>query len=340
MGSVSIKDIARAAGVSHSTVSRALRNSTLIRPATRTRIQELARQMGYSPDTIARSLVTGRTRTVGIVVTTIADPFVAEVVRGVENRALPSGYSAILASSGGEPEREVAAVEMLRAKRVEAVIVTSSRVGALYLDRLEQQKVPVVLINDHSADAGPYTFSVTVDNRGGGRLAAEHLLALGHRRIAFVAAAPGHSDSVERQAGYAEALAAHGLAWDPALVLAGDGRAEGGAAAFAALVALPQRPTAVFCYNDMTAIGLLRAARLAGLRVPQDLSVVGFDDIVYASYVVPTLTTISQPTTALGECAMDMALALAGGAPGPVDSHVVMPGHLVVRESSGPPPGV
>ncbi len=335
MGRVSIKDIARAAGVSHSTVSRALRDVTLIRPATRSRIQALAHEMGYSPDTIARSLVTGHTRTVGIVVTTIADPFVAEVVRGVENRALPSGYSTILASSGGEPDREVAAVEMLRAKRVEAVIVTSSRVGALYLQRLEAQQVPVVLINDHTSQTAPTTFSVTVDNMAGGRLATEHLVALGHRRIAYISSAPGHSDSVERLAGYRQALEAAGIPRDDALLVPGNGRADGGEAALSAMQALAQPVTAAFCYNDMTAIGLLRAARLAGVRVPQDLAVVGFDDILYASYVVPPLTTISQPTMAMGERAMDMALALASGAGAPPESHVVMPGRLVVRESSG-----
>jgi len=335
MAHVSIKDIARAAGVSHSTVSRALRNSALIRPATRERIQEIAREMGYSPDTIARSLVTGRTRTVGIVVTTITDPFVAELVHGIENHALPSGYSTILASSGGEPEREVAAVEMLRAKRVEAVIVTSSRVGALYLERLEAQEVPVVLINDHTSQAAPTTCSVTVDNRGGGRLATEHLVGLGHWRIAYVAAAPGHYDGVERQTGYRQALDAASIPQDPGLVLAGDGRADGGERAFAALQTLAEPATAVFCYNDMTAIGLLRAARRAGVRVPDDLAVVGFDDIAFASYVVPALTTIAQPTTSMGECAMDMALALAGGGEACPRRHVVMPGRLIVRESSG-----
>jgi len=271
MAHVSIKDIARAAGVSHSTVSRALRNSALIRPATRERIQGIAREMGYSPDTIARSLVTGRTRTVGIVVTTITDPFVAELVHGIENHALPSGYSTILASSGGEPEREVAAVEMLRAKRVEAVIVTSSRVGALYLERLEAQEVPVVLINDHTSQAAPTTCSVTVDNRGGGRLATEHLVGLGHRRIAYVAAAPGHYDGVERQTGYRQALDAASIPQDPGLVLAGDGRADGGERAFAALQTLAEPATAVFCYNDMTAIGLRRyRVRLVRRPHPDD----------------------------------------------------------------------
>ena len=138
MAPVSIKDIARMAGVSHSTVSRALRDSTLVKPETSARIQQLARDMGYSPDARARSLVMGQSRTVGVVVTTISDPFAAEVVQGIENAAHDEDYTVILCNSNAEPEREIAAVEMLRSKRVDAVIVTSSRIGALYLEHLER----------------------------------------------------------------------------------------------------------------------------------------------------------------------------------------------------------
>jgi LacI family transcriptional regulator len=167
----SIKDIARAAGVSHSTVSRALSDSPLISAATKSRIQHLAREMGYSPDESARSLVMGRTRTVGVVVTTIADPWAAEVMEGIERTAYASGYSLILAASNDEPEREIAAVEMLRSKRVDAVIVTSSRVGALHQGRLGAAGVPVILLNSHSQQHVPHTFSVRVDDRHGACLA-------------------------------------------------------------------------------------------------------------------------------------------------------------------------
>jgi len=167
---VSIKDIAQAAGVSHSTVSRALGDSPLVKAETKAHIKRLAQEMGYTPDAIARSLVTRQTRTVGVVVTTITDPFVAEVVQGIEDTALENDYSVILASSAAEPDREVAAVEMLRAKRVDSVIVTSSRVGALYLEHLERIGVPVVLINNHNEQSGRYTFSVSVDNQHGGHL--------------------------------------------------------------------------------------------------------------------------------------------------------------------------
>ena len=333
---VSIKDIAEAAGVSHSTVSRALSDSSLVKVETKARIQRLAQEMGYSPDAIARSLVTQRTHTVGVVVTTITDPFVAEVVQGIEDTAQAEDYSVILASSSSEPERELAAVEMLRAKRVDCVIVTSSRVGALYLEHLERIGVPVVLINNHNRQSGRYTFSVSVDNQHGGHLATVHLVERGHRRIGYISGPADHSDDVERLAGYRQALGEAGIPVDPTLILSGNGRLDGGERALDTLVGLVEPPTAVFCYNDMTAIGLISAARRAGLSVPEDLAVVGFDDIPLAVHVYPPLTTIAQPQRDMGRQAMNMALALMA-----VDdsttpfSDIVVKGRLVVRESSG-----
>jgi len=333
---VSIKDIAEAAGVSHSTVSRALSDSPLVKAETKVRIQRLAKDMGYTPDAIARSLVTQKTHTVGVVVTIITDPFVAEVVQGIEDLAQEHDYSVILASSASEPERELAAVEMLRAKRVDSVIVTSSRVGALYLEHLERIGVPVVLVNNHNAQSGRYTFSVSVDNQHGGRLATRHLVEQGHRCIGYISGPADHSDDAERLAGYRQAVDEAGIPFDPALVVPGNGRLDGGERALHALAGLAELPTAVFCYNDMTAIGLISAARQAGLSVPQDLAVVGFDDIPLAARVCPPLTTVAQPQRDMGRWAMQMALALmtAGDSTTPF-SDIVVKGKLVVRESSG-----
>jgi DNA-binding LacI/PurR family transcriptional regulator len=344
MPRVSIKDIAREAEVSHSTVSRALSDSPLVRDETKVRIQHLAREMGYSPDALARSLVVGRTLTVGIVVTSIADPFIAEIVQGIERLALDLGYSVILASSDGEPEREIAAVEMLRTKRVDGVIVTSSRVGALYQEHLDRLGVPVVLVNSHSRQAGRYTYSISLDNRHAGSLAAQHLVQLGHRRIAYVCGPADHahqrgSDDLERVAGYRDALYRAGISHDRALIVPGTGSAEGGEKALPALLSLEDTPTAAFCYNDMTAIGLLRAARHRGVMVPQDLAVVGLDGIDLASYVSPSLTTVAQPITRMGRGAMKMVLKLMeNGDPHSGDvSDLVFQGHLVVRESTAEP---
>lgn len=334
---VSIKDIARAAGVSHSTVSRALSDSPLVSDATRARIQRLAMEMGYSPNSLARSLVTRQTHTVGVVVTTIANPFIAEVVQGIEATAQDHGYTVILCNSGAEPEREIAAVEMLRSKRVDGVIVTSSRIGALYLEHLERIGVPIVLINNHNEESGRYTFTVTVDNVHGGQLATQHLIELGHRRIAYVTAPADHSSDLDRLTGYRQALGEAGLEPDPALIIPGNGQADGGEAAFEILKDLHPLPTAVFCYNDMTAIGLMTTARQAGRSVPGDLAVVGFDDIPFARYCFPPLTTIVQPKIEMGQLAMKMALSLMT-----TDqenkaqefSNIVVQGKLIVRAST------
>jgi len=333
---VSIKDIAKAAGVSHSTVSRALSDSPLVSDETKARIQRLAQEMGYSPNILARSLVTRQTYTVGVVVTTIADPFVAEVVQGIEATAHDHGYTVILCNSGAVPEREIAAVEMLRSKRVDGVIVTSSRVGALYLEHLERIGAPIVLINNHNEESGRYTFTVTVDNRHGGYLATKHLIELGHRRIAYVTAPADHSSDLDRKSGYRQALTQSGIEPDPTLIIPGNGRADGGERALKAIMELDDLPTAVFCYNDMTAIGLIHAARQAGLSVPRDLAVVGFDDILFARYFHPPLTTIAQPKVEMGRLAMKMALSLMNVEEGEEEelSNIVVQGELIVRAST------
>jgi DNA-binding LacI/PurR family transcriptional regulator len=178
-------------------------------------------------------------------------------------------------------------------------------------------------------------YSIEADNLGGGREATQHLLDLGHRRIAYIAGPVEEWDSVERQRGYEEALRAHGLVVDPALIVRGNGWPEGGKEAIRQLLALPTPPTAVFCYNDVTALGAMRAAWAAGLRVPQDLSVVGFDDIDLAHCFEPPLTTIAQPTRQMGEKAVQMVLNLVAGAE--FVENCVLPSLLVVRESTMPP---
>jgi DNA-binding LacI/PurR family transcriptional regulator len=214
-------------------------------------------------------------------------------------------------------------------------MVTSSRVGALYLEHLERIGVPVVLINNHNEQSGRYTFSVSVDNEHGGHLATQHLVERGHRRIAYVSGTIDQSDSAGRLEGYRQALEENDIPFDPTLVVPGNGRLDGGERALHALISLDSPPTAVFCYNDMTAIGLLRAARQAGLSMPEHLAVVGFDDIPLATYVCPPLTTVVQPQRDMGRQAMNMALALmaAGDSIAPF-SDIVVKGRLTVRETT------
>jgi DNA-binding LacI/PurR family transcriptional regulator len=334
---VSIKDIAQAANVTPGTVSRALRDSPRVNPETKKRIQQLADDMGYTPDARARSLVMGRTQTIGVVVTTITDPFIGTMVQMIESAAYEQGYTVVLVSSNDIPEREIEAVQMLQSRRVDGVIVASSRVGALYQERLDQLRVPVVLINSLAEHSGQYTISVSVDNQHGGYQATNHLIQKGHRRIAYVTAPADRNDSMERMAGYRNALAEAGIAYDPSLVVQGTGRAGGGKRALPVLLSLDDAPSAVFCYNDMTAIGLMSAACDAGLSVPHDLAVVGFDDIAFAQLAHPSLTTIAQPVDRLGRGAVEIVLAFLSddGSSERTVTDVTLRGQLIVRASSG-----
>lgn len=334
---VSIKDIAQAAEVTPGTVSRALRDSPRVNAETKKRIQRLADEMGYSPDAQARSLVLGRTETIGVVVTTMVDPFIGAIVQTIESAARGHGYAVILASSNDMPEREISAVEMLRSRRVDGVIVTSSRVGALHQERLGRLSVPVVLMNSRAERSGKQTFSVGVDNHHGGYLATSHLIQKGHRRIAYVSSPSDRSDSVERMTGYRDALTEAGIGFHPSLVVQGTGRPGGGQRALSVLLSLDDAPSAVFCYNDMTAIGLMDAALEAGLSLPQDLAIVGFDNITFARFTRPQLTTIAQPVRRLGRRAVDMLLTLlSDGDPSELPvTNVKLCGRLIVRASSG-----
>jgi DNA-binding LacI/PurR family transcriptional regulator len=331
---VSIKDIARIAGVSHSTVSRALRGSALIPLATRERIQRIAADHGYAARAIARSLVTQKTHAVGVVVTSVADPFNGEIVDGLEQTANKAGYSVVLASSQADPEREMTIVQTLRERRVDGIIVASSRVGALYSEHLATLELPIVLLNNQQAE--DFGHSISIDNVDGAEQATAHLAELGHRRIAYIGDRLGmHSDS-ERCRGYRNALKAHRISFEKAQVVQGDGKPTGGRRALAELLRLPDTPTAVFCYNDMTALGVLEEAASRKIRVPRDLSICGFDDIFFTAFLQPPLTTVRQPKRELGIGAMQMLLQLLASEE--TSRKVMVRGELVVRKSTAPPP--
>jgi len=329
---VSIKDIARSANVSHSTVSRALSDSPLVKEETKALIKRIAEEMGYSPHALARSLVTRRTQTVGVVVTTIADPFVSEIVRGLEETSQNHGYTIVLCNSNAEPRRELAAVKALREKRVDGIIITASRIGDLYMPLLEDFGVPIVLIN--SQQTGEYVYSIATDDHKGAEIATEHLLSLGHIRIGYIASPNNVSSSQARLEGYRTALELHGLQFDPVLIADGDGRPAAGAQAAARLASLTDPPTALFCYNDMTAIGVIRALNDLGLNVPADVSVVGYDDIPLVEYLNPPLTTVGQRKYDMGCMAMEMLLSLLNGAQNVQD--ITIEPTLICRKSTAP----
>lgn len=337
---VSIKDIAQAADMAHSTVSRALRGSPLISDETRERIQRLAREMGYTPNAVAQSLQTQRTNTVGLVVTSIADPFFADVVKGVEEVAQSTEFSVFLNSSHNDPDREIQVIETFHRRRVDGILVASSRIGSNHVDRLARIEVPVVLLNSEAEKGHDFLHSVTVDDGTGAREAVRHLIELGHRRIGYLGVRNRPLSNQRRRQGYREALEEAGIEpreeWIEIAPLGETGREEDVTAAEAlAPRLLDAGVTAIFCFNDMIATGVLLACRQRGVRVPDACSVVGFDNIDLARYVSPALTTVHQHKWEMGRIAMQMLHDLIEDES--VQNRVLSP-KLVYRESTAPPP--
>jgi DNA-binding LacI/PurR family transcriptional regulator len=326
----SIKDIARIASVSHATVSRALRESPLVNPKTAQRIRQIAAEYGFRTSAVARSLATSRTRTIGVVVTSIADPFVAEVVNGIEEEAIAQDYSVFLASCHADPKREIKVVQSFEDRRVDGIVVTASRVGALYAPVLQKLHIPIVLLNNQHPSH--FAHSVLIENFEASRRAVGYLIKLGHRRIAYIGDRFGYSSDSERFSGYRSALDEAGLPFRPELVVHGDGRAESGTSAIGTLLRVAEPATAVFCYNDMTAIGALKGLGEHGLRVPEDISIVGFDDLPLASYMRPPLTTVRQPKHEMGRLAAQVLLKLIDGSD--AEQSIQVAGELIVRQST------
>ena len=326
---VTIAEVASRAGVSTATVSRVLSGAANALPATRARVLAAVSELDYRPSGIARALKRRETRTLGLLVTDIGNPFYPLVARAVEAAAHELGYAIVLANGGNDPEREIAHLELLLERRVDGILVASSRVSHRHAARLRRAPVPVVLIN---SIAGPTLSGVATAHRRGTRLAAEHLVDLGHRRIGYVGVPRGHGASTLRRAGVADALRTR----DPAVVVEGDGTVDGGDRSVEPL--LDAGVTGIVAYNDLTAIGVLRGLRRHAVAVPGEVSVVGFDDIEMASWTDPPLTTVRQPFDALGTWAVARVVdAIRGGSAETV--RALLEPELVVRASTARPPG-
>ena len=328
--SVSIYDIAKKAGVSPSTVSRALEDHPRIGATTRKRIQELAREMDYVPSTVAKSLSANKTWTIGMVLATISDPFMGRVVEGVEQAAIEAGFNVFISTSQNDRQREIAAIKMLQKRRVDGIIVIASHLLDQYPGFFVRSKVPIVIINEQKP--GETMHFVTVDDVHAAQSAVEHLLALGHCRIGYVSVTNRPKSNQYRLKGYQDALEAAGIASDPALIFTShtiEDHAKRGEASLEPL--LDAGATAVFCYNDTAAMSLLAACYKRGVSVPDNLSVIGFDDIDMAAYTIPPLTTIRQPRFELGQRSMRMMLALLSGQ---LPENQIVPGELVVRQTT------
>jgi LacI family transcriptional regulator len=292
-------------------------------------VRETAARLGYTPNNTARSLRVRRTQTIGLIVPDV-NPFFAELARAIENEGFAAGYTTVLGNADGHPERERAYLETLVANQVDGLILASTvHDGGSLLELVSRTGTPVVVV-DRELEA-PRVDMVLADNVGGGYAATAHLLALGHRRIAYIA---GNGASAGRVAGYRRALAEAGIEVDPRW--AGDGHFEyaGGRRAVAELLTADPELTAVFAMNDQMAIGALAELAARGIRVPDEFSVCGFDDAFPAELVSPALTTVRQPLADLGRAAVEILLSRIRGTARDEPVRRLFPTELVVRSST------
>ncbi len=326
---VTIKDIALRANVSPSTVSRALRDHPHISAETKEQIKKLAHEMGYVPSEVARSLVGQRSATIGVAIADFQDPFYSSLLSGIEDVAVENHTDLFVGSFYRDLQRERKLFDAFDEKRLAGIIVAGSLVDEAYLAR-SRKSIPAVLIN-----CPVYPFSVSVDQAAGSRQAMEHLLSLGHQRVAYVSLGAESNSNSQRLEGYRRVLEEHHVPVDETLIVDGDGTAAGGIRAAQQLLALSPLPTAIFCYNDMTAIGVMKTLHHKGLRIPDDVSIIGFDGLEIGSYSRPPLTTIKQPIYKLGHRAATMLFRLIEEGEDKVTAETLEP-VLIARGSTGP----
>ena len=312
-GPVTLGMVAEAAGVSPSTVSRILNGTATVSAEKREAIDAAIRALGFRPDPVARGLAGGRTLSVGVLTQAINSPFYGEALRGIEDRLEVAGYIPIFVSGHWLECEEHKAMQALMSRRVDGLIVLAGRMSNPALEAYAQQVPMVVVGRELRTDR---IFSIDFDNHTGGLLATQHLIEHGHRRIAFIAGVPLHKDALDREAGYRAALEGAGIAFDPALVLESDFTEAGGLAAVDRLLESGLAFSAIFAANDQTAIGAALGLYRRKLRVPDDVSLVGFDDLAPARFSVPPLTTIRHSIYEIGcEAAAAMLAMLQGGEP-------------------------
>ena len=310
-----IADVARLAGVSSATVSRALANPDMVTEATRALVLEAVRSTGYRPNAVARSLRARRAMMALVVVPDIANPFFAEVLRGIDETLSAAGYGLIIGNLDNHREKDATFVEVARSGQVDGALLLCGRMLGGRGATIDGAGLPIVAACE--TIPGAAFPQVEVDNHAAAEEATRHLVELGHKRIAYLSGPAGNVLDVARRSGYRAALAAAGLQQDPHLEFPGDFTFRTGAEAARAILALPSetRPTALFAANDEMAIGFLKTIQTAGLHIPRDFSVIGFDAIDYADYCTPTLTTVRQPRREIGRAAGQLLVEMmAGGA--------------------------
>ena len=331
-----IRTVARLANVSIATVSRTINRVSTVNPKMAKRVREAIEKLDYFPNTQARALVSGRSRLLGLIVSEITNPFFPELIQGFEDIAVEHGYEILISSTNYDPQRMSLCIRRMLERRAEGVAVMTFGVEKPLLEQLAERKVPLVFV-----DVGPERPGISllrVDYHHGIRQGVQHLAALGHRDISFISGPKRLHSAQSRTLAFSKSLAECAIVANPAWILEGDHTMEGGIDAMDRVLKSKHLPTAVMCSNDMTAIGVLHKLYRAGLRVPDDLSVIGFDDIHIAQVTIPPLTTIQMSCFELARAAVTALRAHVEEGGDPKRNYKINT-HLVVRESTGFPRG-
>ena len=335
---VTIKDIAKVAGVAHSTVSRALREHPAIAPDTIARIKQHAENLGYVPSAVARGLKTNRSNALGVIISRIDDPFFSEILQAIDDEAQAAGYSLFLAADNRDLERLETIIQTMSERRVDGIIVCSGNVTAEHGRQLQQQGIPIVAVDNQTIE--DYQYSISHDHYFGSCQLTQHLIELGHTKIGYIGNPRSSRVNCERQKGFLDTMTQANLPVPSDYLFDGpNGQLDGGEAGGDYFLALPEPPTAIMCFNDLMAIGLMYVIRERNRSIPHDCSVVGYDNISISAYTAPPLTTFEQPKYELGYAAARMMMSLLSNDPPgeQADKTEILRGALTLRESTASP---
>jgi len=331
---VTIMDVASEAGVSYATVSRVLNDDAHVRPQTRQRVQQAMERLGYVVNRPARSLAGGRSRVIGILVPDLGTGYIGEIMRGIDDELDLAHYDMMLYTTHRREAKESSYVASLTQGMADGLLIVLPRNPATFMQTLRQRNFPYVLIDHQGTNEKDHAVGAT--NWQGAYNATEYLIKLGHRRIGFITGSMDLGCARDRLAGFQAALRTYHLPVDPQLIYEGDFHQPDGYAGGNALLSLPQPPTAIFASNDVMAMGVMDAARSRGLRIPEDISILGFDDIPQSQNIRPALTTVRQPLEKMGRVAAQMLLDLLNDPQKDV-SRVELPTELIIRDSCKAP---
>jgi len=333
MCAVTIKDVAEDANVSFSTVSRVIRDAKGVNPETRKKVLKAIKKLNYHVDAGARGMVKRQTKTIGLSISDVSNPFYPPLVRGVENTINKFGYNLLLCDTDEDGKKEEAYLKLMLEKRVDGLIIAPTGQTIPYLREFKKRDIPVVLVDRKLESI--QTDTVCADNVQGAFLAVEHLLKLGHKRVAMITGLKTITSTQERIQGYLEALKTHNLQVDDSLIVEGYSKIEGGIRATEILFKVDSPPTAIFSSNNLMTLGVLITLKKLGKNVPKDVAIVGFDDLEWAEALDPPLTAVSQPTYTIGTAAAQLLIQRLSKEGPTKKQTIILKTELIIRRSCG-----